>query len=172
MSSLFTPDTFLDTEVTGQMDDKVVPVPLGRYKFQIEEIKLIRGDRDQPKPGEDPHWYSLELTCVADGNQKARGQEGKTIKDITGREQVRTRYKGFADIKNGAWELGPGKNVALGAIRTATGLNDPSAPFKMNMLKGQVFSGEVVHRKDKDDPEKFYPEIRNPIPLDQHVEEE
>jgi hypothetical protein len=172
--SLFNPDIFLETEVQGQMDDKVVPFPLGRYKFQIDEVKLVRGDRDAKdlKPGDEPYWYSLELLCKADGNQPARGEGGKTIGQITGRDSLIARYKAFADLKNGAWELGPGKNVGLGAIRTAVGLNDPSQPFKLGMLKGQVFSGEIVHKKDKNDPEKFYPEIRNPIPLDQHMPEE
>jgi hypothetical protein len=157
---MFDPAQFFENEISSEMATKRVDPPAGRYNFQITEIALKKFDAKEPG-GKDS--YRLEFTCEADAHQSA--PDGSNIAEAIGRDKFFGRYSGWADLTpSGAWELGPGKNITLGAIREATGLNVPGQPFRIGMLKGQVFNGDLYFRQDDKDPEKRYAEIRNPLP--------
>lgn len=158
MSSLFDPSVMLNVDVDAAMDTKVALAPEGRYKWQITNVELKKFEAKEPGKKDS---FRLELTCEADANQLA--PTGEKVADLIGRDKFIARYSGWADLtEDMKWELGTGKNVALGAIREATGLNTPGQPFRLGMLKGQVFSGDLKYRVDKEDSEKKYGEIRNP----------
>lgn len=159
-SSLFDPQQFLETEITGEMATKYVDILPGRYNMQVREItsRRVIPDDSSKKP-----FTTIEFSCAIDGSE--RTPTGVTLKELTGRDENFARYKGFLDLTDsGTIDLGPGRNVALGALREATGLNNPLQPFKINMLKGQVFNGEVFLRPDDKNPERKYAEVRNPLP--------
>lgn len=163
MSSLFDPSTFLDVEVTGEMETKRVPFPIGRYNFQITKISVKEGTIEEGDRKGDK-WRAFELTCTALAGQKDP-LTGETLEKLTGNDTPSSRYSGYLDINSsGALELGPGRNIDLGRIRAATGLNSPTMPFKIKMLQGQVFNGEIYHRPNPKDATSPYAEIRNPLP--------
>lgn len=158
--SLFDPQMFLDAEVTGEMSTKYVDVEAGRYNMVVDSLTLRRVIPDDPT--ERPYTF-FEAQCVIDGNE--RQPSGATIKEATGRDQIKARYKGFADFNEaGSLDLGKGRNVAIGALRAAVNQNLPGVPWKLNMLKGQMFNGELVLVPDKKNPDRKYAEVRNPLP--------
>lgn len=162
MSSLFDPQEFLDREVVGAMDTKAAVMPLGRYNFTVDKLTIRR---IEPGPGDTYEtFHVLEVECFADGNQA--DATGKPLKDTTGKEKNYARYKGPFDVDpaTGAIDRAKGKNITLGALRAACGMNDPDQPFRVGMLKGQMFSGEVFHTPNKKDPERPFAEIRLPLP--------
>lgn len=161
-SSLFDPVQFLEAgEVTGEMATKFETTPLGRFNFQVKSHQIRKITPSEA--GKDP-FFVYEAVCVASGDQ--RTATGQTIKELTGQDEVRARYKGFADFTpQGAMELGPGKNVAIGKLRAAVGQNSPTAPWRFPMLLGQVFSGEVIHKPNEKNPEQPFAEIINPMSL-------
>jgi hypothetical protein len=163
MSSLFDPNTVADIEVTGAMETKRVPIPVGRYNFQVSKLTIKEGTIDDgDRKGEK--WWAFELDCEMQAGSKT--STGESIEELTGIPQPHSRYQGFLDRdqKTGVLELGPGRNVDLGKIREAVGLNGSATPFKMKMLVGQVFNGEIVHRANPKSPGEFFAEIKNPLP--------
>lgn len=160
-SSLFDPLQFLESgEVTGEMSTKFEPTPLGRYNFQI---KNYTARKITPKDTTKQAFTVFEVDCNVGGD--ARTPDGRTIKEITGRDDNGARYKTFLDFtEGGGLALGTGQNVGLGRLRAAVGQNSPTLPWKFAMLKGQVFSAEVVHRQDEKNPERVYAELQNLMP--------
>jgi hypothetical protein len=55
--------------------------------------------------------------------------------------------------------MGKGKNVSLGRLREATGLNEKGRPFGFRMLVGQMARVRVKHRPDNKNPEIVYAEV-------------
>lgn len=164
MSSLFDPQQFLDVEVEGEMSTRHVPTPLGRYEMQIDGLPKLK--KVIPGPGDDYETFvTFECDVIISGD--ALDQTGRKISETTSKDKNFARLKGNLDFTSGGTlDLAPGKNVDLGRIRAATGLNQPPPfKFKLSMLMGVRFSGEVVHKPDKKDPSKVYAEVRNPLPL-------
>lgn len=154
---LFNPDQLAMMEVEQAMDTTFVVLPIGDYTFVVDDLEVRE---IEPQDSSKDPFHVLELKCSVDGS--AMTPDGSTVQAVTGREKATARYKGFLDIKNGAFELGKGKNIDLGKIREATGLNVPGQKFGLNMLKGRSFVGSVVHVPDRRDPTKVFPEIKNP----------
>lgn len=163
--SLFDPNIFLDQQVEGQMATEFATVPPGRYNMQIKNAPdSIKISKIEPDDKTKEAFYTMEVACVIDGAQL--DATGVPLKESTGRDENTVYYRGFIDFTPGmALALGKGQNVALGKLREAVNLNQPGMPFKMNMLKGQAFNGEVYHEQDRKDPQKKYARVRNPLPL-------
>jgi hypothetical protein len=158
-SSLFDPEFLLNQEVQGEMSTKAELIPLGRYDWQIKDVKV---EKVEPKDTTKDAFFTLEVVCEL--GDSAQAADGRAVKEITGREVNQARIKGYLDVTEaGSLDLGKGRNVLLGQLRAATNLNNPSISFKLPMLKGQVFSGEVVYKASKD-PDRPFTEIVRPLP--------
>jgi hypothetical protein len=158
-TSLFDPQSFLEsTEVTGEMSTKRVLCPIGRYNMQIDKYEAKRINKD-----DGTSFCMIDFSFIVDGG--SLDATGLPVKDSTGSDKNFARMSGFLDFtESGALDLGTGKNITLGQIRAACGQNDPSRPWSIKSLVGQVVNGEVYHRQDKKNPENFYPEVRNLLP--------
>jgi hypothetical protein len=66
---------------------------------------------------------------------------------------------------NGGLDMAEGKNVGLGRLREALGLNDPTESFSFNMLPGRMAKVRVGHREDSRDPEIKYAEVQAVVAL-------
>lgn len=160
MSSLFDPTNMLDVEVDQPMDTKVVQPPEGRYNWQIVDFEVKKFDAKEAGAKDS---YRIEFKCEADASQLA--PTGEKVSDLIGRDKFTARYSGWLDLtETGSWDMGKGKNVAVGALREALGMNVPGQPFKVRFMKGQVFNGELYYRSNKENPDQKFGEIRTPLP--------
>lgn len=136
----FDVNSFLDLQVTGSNDTKLVPVPVGEYLGLTGEVevKSWQGKDDPTKTG-------LKLLVPIKIDDPA-------VKEATGRDTSTVVFEAMLDIlPGGGLDMGKGKNVQLGRIREATGLNDPSAPFSFRMLAGRPIKASVIHEEWKGD---------------------
>lgn len=139
MTSAFDPDAFIQTVVTEPNDTVIEPVPIGEYHAIIKDF-TIHKDR-QTKAGEPI--YPMDVIWSI---------QNPEIKERLGRNEVTSRQSIFLDITaNGALDMGKGKNVGLGRLREAIGMN--SGPFSFASLKGAgPAKVSIKHDPDKNDP--------------------
>lgn len=138
-NGMFSPEQFLDMQTTEANDTKLVPVPVGEYVAVIDEVKARSW-----KKKDDPSVGGLALDIVW-----AIDDEG--VKSLLGRDKVTVKQGIMLDLtESGGLDMGKGKNVNLGKLREATGLNVPGQPFAASMLGGRLAKIRVEHRVDGD----------------------
>lgn len=133
MTDIFDPVQFAEQVVTEQMDTKLIPVPVGTYNMLLEKytVRQNQGKQDPTKV-----YVSLDITWeVLD--------EG--VKSQLSRDKVTVPQSIMLDIENGRIAVGAGKNVGLGKLRQALGLNVPGEPFSLGMIAGRMAKGTVYH---------------------------
>lgn len=144
--TMFSPEQFLDMQVTDANDTKVLPVPAGEFIAVIEEVKARpwTSKNDPSKAG-----IALDIQwSIDDGN----------VKQLLGRDKVTVKQGIMLDMtESGGLDMGKGKNTGLGRLREATGLNTPGQPFSPTMLPGRVAKVKVEHRVDG---ENIYAEVK------------
>lgn len=137
--SMFSAEQFLDMQVDGAMDTKVVPVPVGEYLAVVKEVKA-RTWTSKKDPSQSGVTLDLSWT-IDDANVKA----------LLGREEVNVKQGLMLDLtEQGGLDMGKGRNIGLGRVREATGLNNPGQPFSATMLTGRMAKIRVKHRVDGD----------------------
>ena len=138
-NGMFSPEQFLDMQTTEANDTKLIPVPVGEYVAVIDEVKARSW-----KKKDDPSVGGLALDIVW-----AIDDEG--VKSLLGRDKVTVKQGIMLDLtESGGLDMGKGKNVNLGKLREATGLNVPGQPFAASMLGGRLAKIRVEHRVDGD----------------------
>lgn len=158
--SVFDPNTLLSQPVMGAMDTRLIPVPAGTYTAMVKNITARKftykkGDK------EGQSGFSVDLTWAIDD---------AGVKEATGLDTPTVRQSLMIDLlPTGGWDLGKGKNVALGKLRAALAMNDPSAPFSFELLRNRVAKVEVVERVNDDKNSTSYGEkfadVKNVAPL-------
>ena len=132
---MFNPDQFLDMQIEGQNDTKVIPVPAGEYTAMIEEVKVRQwqGKADPSKSG-----LTLDVQWSVDD---------AAVKELLGRDKVTVKQGIMLDLTDaGGLDMGKGRNIGLGRLREALDLNQPGRPFSFTMLTGRVARVSVSHR--------------------------
>lgn len=142
---MFNPDTFLQSSTTEVNDTKKIPCPVGEYIAVAEKVEARTWQsKDGLKSG-----LALDVTWTIDD---------AAAKEVTGRDNVQVRQGLMLDIlESGGLDMGKGKNIALGRLREATGLNVPGQPFSPAMIQGRAAKVTVSHRVDGED---IYDEIK------------
>lgn len=158
--SVFDPNTLLTAQAMGAMDTRLIPVPAGVYTAMVKNITarqftFKKGDR------EGQRGVSVDLTWQIDD---------ATVREHTGLDTPTVRQSLMIDMTpQGGFDLGKGKNVSLGKLRAALNMNDPSAPFSFEMLRGRVAKVEVIERINDDKNSTSYGEkfadVKNVAPL-------
>lgn len=121
--SVFDPDKFMDTTVTAPNSTKVESVPPGEYRAVIKEAQKPRVTNS--KDGTKTYVFMDVIWSVDNDKLKAE----------LGRDEIQIRQGISLDIdEEGNLDMGKGKNVALGKLREALGLN--SGPFNPRQLTG------------------------------------
>lgn len=131
----FDADSFLNASIQGSNSTKTIPVPIGDYQGALEKVEPRQWQsQDGLKTG-----ISLDVTWLI---------EDQGVKDFLGRDTVSCRQSIMLDIdpNTGGLDMAPGKNVGLGRLREAVGLNDPSKPFSFHELPGRMAKVSVKHR--------------------------
>lgn len=132
----------LDLSITGANDTRSTPIPIGEYTAIIEDV-----DAAAWQGKKDPSQSGIKLLCklnIDDANVKAFLEREKVV--ITHDIMLDTTPAGGLD-------LGKGKNVRLGQLREAVGLNSPSDPFGFRMLVGKVLKVKIDHELYQGQPQ-------------------
>lgn len=145
----FDAEAFQNAVVTEASSTSINPWPQGDYvvtikKAEIRSGTIGRGDRTgQP-------WAGLSVQVeIGDRSQLPEGcaptASGMVMLDLT---------------DSGGLDMTKGRNVNLGRLREAAGLNTPGQPFSFPMLEGRTVKVSTGLRMDKDNPELQYTEIK------------
>jgi hypothetical protein len=135
----FDPQSFLDASVTGSNDTKIIPVPVGEYMGVIDKVTPRQW---QSKDGTQSG-VALDIFWII---------EDENVKQFVGLDTVRCKQGLMLDLTAaGGLDMGAGKNIGLGRLREAIGLNDPSTPFSFQYLPGRSAKVTVKHRVDGED---------------------
>lgn len=149
----FDPDQFMNETYEEANDTKYVPVPEGEYPAIIEKVELKQVEGKDGKS-----FYPLEVTW----NIQDQG-----VQDLLGQEVVRIRQSLYIDFNAAgtAMDFGKGKNIQLGKLREALGLNTAGQRFSLKSLEGQSAKVWVKQTPKKDDPETIYANVTKVAPL-------
>lgn len=141
----FDPNTFLNQTFDEALDTKVVPCPVGEYVGLAEKVDVKQW------AAKDGSSSGLKIEILWD-------IQDENVKALLGRDTVRVPQQQMLDLTDsGALDFGKGKNVGLGRIREALGLNTPGEPFAFSMIQGRPAKVSVTHRINGED---IYNEIK------------
>lgn len=143
--STFDADTFLSTNIEGQMETKFTPLPEKDYNAFIDDI----GAAEMGK-GVEKRKVLIVTFAITDEDAKQFMQLDKPT----------VKHNVFLDFEeNGSLSFGKNKNINLGQIRDAVGQNT-GAPWSFGNLRG---AGPVVikltHRFNKETGEGPYANV-------------
>ena len=143
--SAFDAAAFMDATVSEVMDDKFIPVPAGEYPATATKVETRnwQGKKDPSQSG-----IALDIQWEI---------EDQKVKEVTGRDKVTVKQGIMLDLtEQGGIDIGKGKNIALGALRTALGMNSPGQSFSFRMIEGRRAKVKVTQRVDGD---KIYNDV-------------
>lgn len=140
--SPFDPDTFMTTSTDGANSTVSEPVPSGDFNAVIDKVDV------RPVETKNGQSYSMDVTWnILDD----------AVKSKLDRDKVTVRQSIWLDMTaQGQLDMGKGKNVGLGRLRSAVGQNDPGKPWAPGMLTGAGPALiKVGHRADKNSDQIF-----------------
>lgn len=135
-------EEFLNSTYEGVLDDHLDPCPQGDYLFlagkpAVADFEYKSGE----KKGETGFRMIIKWEC-----------QDEAVKQQLGRETVTVTQSLLLDVTpdgNGL-DMGKGKNIGLGQIRTALGQNTPGQPWSPAMIEGQLAKLNIKHRVYED----------------------
>ena len=142
----FDADAFMNSVTTDVNATSLPPCPEGEYSGTISDVKV--SDGIVKKVGSvnlgNP-WYRLDFMVETFDAAALANLEGRTSRKIkAGIMLDLTAAGGLA--------TGPDRNIRLGQLRAAAGLNVPGQAFSFNMLAGRTVKFYVKNTTDADDP--------------------
>lgn len=150
--STFDAANFLNTVYTDSHATQYVPIPEGIYPAMTGVPNVVNGNsKKDGKP-----WFRLDLPLIIDD---------ANVRELLGRDEVRSKFSIMLDVENGALANGPGRNVQLGRLRDALGLNEPGQEFTLQMLGGRSCKAAVSHRAHPDRQGEVIAEVNELAPL-------
>lgn len=143
---MFDAASFLDQQITGSNDTKTIPIPEGDYLAIVEKIEAKNWTSKK-----DPSQSGVSLNVVW-------SIEDSAVKELLGRNKVTCVQSVMLDLnESGGLDMGKGRNIGLGRLREATGLNDPGRPFAFSQFPGMSARVSVKHRLHED---TIYSEVK------------
>ncbi len=122
-------EEFLQTTTEGVLDDHLDPCPPGEFLFiagkpAIASFVYKQGERE----GETGYRMVLPWAC-----------QDKEVLDALDRERVTVTQSVLLDLTDdgAGLDMGKGKNITLGQIRSALGQNQEGAGWSPAMIEGQ-----------------------------------
>lgn len=136
---MFDANQFLDQQIEGANDTKIIPIPVGEYTGVADEVK--------PRT-----WTSKDKTQSGVVVDITWNLDDQALKDSLGRQKVTVRQSIMLDLtESGSIDMSKGRNIGLGRLREALGLNDPSVPFAFAQIVGKIAKVSVSQRVDGED---------------------
>lgn len=151
---MFDANSFMNSVTTEVNDTKVKPCPVGEYPATVKEVKASSGTGKNGLP-----WARLDVICLINDHTGA-------VEAATGAKEKQVRGGIMLDITEaGGLDNGTGKNVRLGRLREAAGMNKPGQAFSPAMLQGMSLRVKIGHRADPQDASTVYDEVTGFAPL-------
>lgn len=150
--SAFNPEAFEQTVVEGENQTAYIPVPEGDYEAYIEDYEF--------------------KSVVVNGEERVTCNISWVIPDeelanSLNMQELKVRQTLWLDLTgDGGIDFGTNKNVQLGRLRQALGLNEPGKPFKWSDLRSAQATISVNTRQDKNDASKVYNDVTKLAPAD------
>ena len=144
----FDPQAFLEAAYTEANDTKLIPVPEGTYPAIADKIvPRTWQSKDGTSSG-----VALDITWII---------EDESVKEHCARPTVTCRQGIMLDMTDdGRLDMGKGKNVGLGLLREALGMNVPGEAFSFANIAGRFANVDVKHRQNPQDPDVMFAEIK------------
>lgn len=121
------PEQFLQAAYTEANSTEIITVDEGEYQAIAGEVAMTpwQGVKDPSKSG-----IKLTVPWEIDSQQ---------MREKTGREKIVIRQDVMLDLtESGMLDFGKGRNVTLGKLREALGLNKPGVAFKFQDITGRA----------------------------------
>lgn len=162
---MFDLNDFTGTQVDQPNQTKLILVPPGTYKAQLDEFS-------RPKEMLDEKTNAPSGRAVVEVWWNLMDPEGR-IKAITNNDKNRVKQALWLDLlyqkdssgqmKFSGLDFGTNRNLGLGRLRETLGMNS-GGPFRPAQLIGQVATVEVVHNPDSKKPDVSYAEVSKIAP--------
>jgi hypothetical protein len=138
--SQFDPTAFLDQSIEGTLDTKMIPCPEGEFVAVIDSVN--------PRP-----WNSKDGTKAGVALDVFWAIDDQGVKEQLGREKILVKQGIMLDLDATGQRLdvSKGKNINLGRLREALGMNNPGQSFSFAMLPGRAARVKVTHRIEGED---------------------
>lgn len=141
----FDPTTFLNQTYEESNDTKIIPCPAGEYLALAEKVDI------KTWASKDGSSSGLKVTILWE-------IQDDNVKKLVDRDKVLVPQDQLLDLTDeGNLDFGKGKNVGLGRIREALGINTPGEPFAFSMIQGRLGKVKVNHRVAGED---IYAEVK------------
>lgn len=144
----FDPASFLEASINGALDTKIIPVPVGEYMGIIDKVvprQWTSGDGSKSGIAIDIFWMV----------------EDQGVKEFLGRDNPSVKQGIMLDTTPaGALDTAKGKNVGLGRLREAVGMNNEGQAFSFGMLPGAAAKISVKHRENDKSPGDVFAEVQ------------
>lgn len=142
---MFDPNQFLEQQYDQANDTKSIPIPAGEFIAVAEEAKITTW---QAK--DDPSKSGLKL-------QVSWAIDDEGVKATVGRDKVTVRQEIMLDLTDDGkgLDFGRGKNVRLGKLREALGLNTAGQPFSFTQIPGRAARVTIGHTPAKEPGEVY-----------------
>lgn len=149
----FDAEAFQNAVFSDANSTRTMPWPEGEYTGTIKKAEIRSGTISKGERQGQP-WAGLSVQVEVDRSFLPEGvssvASGMVMLDLT---------------DAGGLDMRPGRNVNLGRLREAAGLNQPGQPFSFPMLEGRTVKISTGTRVDKSDPELQYTEIKGFKPV-------
>jgi len=143
----FNPDAFLSAQQTVEVEDKYPTIPDGEYQAVADKVNV--------RQSQDGKYTFLDVTWAIDD---------PTVKEETGLDHPSARQSVFLDIEKGQLATGKGKNVQLGRLLAAVGIDTHSGkPWSMQDVVGRPALVRVTTRSTDDG--RTYNDVSRVAPL-------
>jgi hypothetical protein len=148
---MFSPETFMNAVFTEANDTSIIPCPAGEFASQIVSVEPKSGTISKGDRAGEP-WARLDVLWET---------QDPAACSVTNRTPTKIRQGIMLDLTpQGALDMSKGKNVQLGKLREAIGLNTPGQPFSPAMMIGRSGRTSVSHRIDERDGVTIQAEVR------------
>lgn len=145
----FDAEAFQNSVVTDALSTRTTPWPAADYVGTIKKAEIRSGTVSKPGDNYGKPWVMLSVGVEVDRSQLPEGcssqANGSIMLDLT---------------ESGGLDTRPGRNIGLGRLREAVGLNQPGQAFSFGMLEGRTVKVTTGTRTDKNDPDIQYTEIK------------
>jgi hypothetical protein len=149
MSGIFDPASLLESTTEQVLDTKLAPIPEGEFVSMVDQVAINSWTSKK-----DPSLSGLRLDVTYT-------IEDDALKAQLDREKITIRQGILLDLTEDGKgiDYGKGKNINLGRLREACGLNTPGQPFAPLLMVGRPVKIRVTQRQG-DNPEDIFNDVK------------
>lgn len=147
---MFDANNFMSAVYEEANDTKRTPCPAGEFQASIEKVEpktgtISKGER------QGQTWAGLNVTYSI---------QDPAVLTLLGRDKVLVSDLVMLDLTpQGGLDMSSGKNIGLGRVREACGLNQKGQPFSPMMLTGRFVKVMIKHVPGYKDPTSMEAEV-------------